>query len=231
MNYWERGNLLFVDIYCFVLLHVTFWPMKRIESQFLPSSMHNMFFDLCALDWSVFRFGIGTVETCYAECSLLRPYSIREPSSLGHFLKHWLASGTLHNYCTCEWMLGKGPGAFADFDLCALTTLPFARQFELASARKLFKKLALLAGFVGQSWLSKGQQHWISGMPPSTTGPVANWVPHRDLQFCKIFRPKWCTTNLHTTAAIPHWNLHKCTQRSPFPFLSLDIGIDVSFLG
>ncbi len=60
----------------------------------------------------------------------------------GQFLKHWLASGTLCNYCTCEWKLAKGPGALADFDLWALTTPPFTSQFQLASAHKSFKKLA-----------------------------------------------------------------------------------------
>ena len=59
----------------------------------------------------------------------------------GQFLKHW-ASGTLRNYCTCKWKLAKGPRAFVDFDLWALTNPPFASQFQLASARKWFKKLA-----------------------------------------------------------------------------------------
>ncbi len=35
----------------------------------------------------------------------------------GQFLKHWLASVTLRNCCTCEWKLVKGPGAFKDFGL------------------------------------------------------------------------------------------------------------------
>ena len=62
------------------------------------------------------------------------------PATWDQFLKYGLASGTLRN---CEQKLAKGPGAFADFDLWALANPPFTSQFQLASAPKSFRKLAL----------------------------------------------------------------------------------------
>ncbi len=61
----------------------------------------------------------------------------------GQFLKHWLASGTLPNYCTCEWKLAKGPGAFADFHLWALATPPLASQFHLGGVHKSLRNWPL----------------------------------------------------------------------------------------
>ncbi len=86
----------------------------------------------------------GTVWTALqiSESDLCLCSTVKHRSRSGASFLNWLASGTLRNCCTCEWKLAKDPGAFADFDLWALASLPFVSQFQLASARKSFKKLA-----------------------------------------------------------------------------------------
>ncbi len=124
------------------------------------------------------------------------------------FLKHWLASSTLRNYCTCEWKLVKGPGAFADFDLWVLANPPFVSQFQLASARKSFKKLAPGSSFdafvtpryVTHLWgTSNKRQQWSltnalrcstnfsQGKAKGKIQPFVLWFPRVFCRPCVLF--------------------------------------------
>ncbi len=100
-------------------------------------------------------------------------------------------------------------GPFADFDLWALANLPFTSQFQLASARKSFKKLAehhnvvTTIGGGGGLWLSVDCHHHRN-TPPALHGDkitrnIATWNGQRKGEgeitlsgfYPRVFAPKY----------------------------------------